>query len=88
MRSERCTLQSRTLQLFRFEPCTAIGNTARRPGFPQPWYWHGTVAGVSQIQFDRISVAPNPFPFLLYLFYGTEASCQVWRGVVEKQSWV
>ena len=22
---------------------TAIGDPARRPGFPQPWYWHGTV---------------------------------------------
>ena len=22
---------------------TAIGDPARQPGIPQPWYWHGTV---------------------------------------------
>ena len=36
------------------------------------------MAGVSQVQFDGRSIAPNPFPFLLYLFYETHCTIHVY----------
>ena len=44
---KRTQKDARTLRSFEKNVCptldTAIGDPARRPGIPQPWYWHGTV---------------------------------------------
>ena len=60
---------------------------------PSPTAWHlSTVvlarycmAGVSQVQFDGRSVAPNPFPLQLYLIYGSYSrfALKTTRGKVQ-----
>ena len=40
--------------VFAHMPYTAIGDPARQPGIPQPWYWHDTVRqGLRLINRDR-----------------------------------
>ena len=42
---------------------TAIGDPARWPGIPQPWYWHGTIRQGS-VRFNWTEEASPPTPFL------------------------
>ena len=47
--------------------CNAKGDPARRPGIPQPWYWHST-ARQWKVQLDKRHVGPPPFSHLAVLF--------------------
>ena len=46
---------------------TAIGDPAHRPGFPQPWYWHGTILQGSV----RFNLMEEVSPASLFLSYFT-----------------
>ena len=42
---------------------TAIGDPARRPGIPRPWYWHGTVRqGSVRFNFSEEATPSSPLP--------------------------
>ena len=42
---------------------SAIGDPARRPGIPQPWYWHGTVRqGSVRFNLSEEATPSSPLP--------------------------